>query len=223
MKLADLESKEKELKEKKQIFDEKGTDNEGANEELGNVVDGEECVYDTRVEENEGQTNSFDFEIKDGLRLAVEARTLGSKGAKSGADMGAVIMKDGAVVSWGCARSLLPLSETEPRMKKCIKTDLHAEQDAITFAAKKGISLEGCKLFVSGPPCMTCFPIIVAAGITQIFFVGSMEQVYKPDTCSRMRNIATQHHVEIFDKLSMPDYIEIDMSNRTLFRDDLDI
>eukprot|EP00238_Polyblepharides_amylifera_P003719 CAMPEP_0196583018 /NCGR_PEP_ID=MMETSP1081-20130531/41684_1 /TAXON_ID=36882 /ORGANISM="Pyramimonas amylifera, Strain CCMP720" /LENGTH=100 /DNA_ID=CAMNT_0041903771 /DNA_START=208 /DNA_END=507 /DNA_ORIENTATION=- len=100
MKLADLESKEKELKEKKQIFDEKGTDNEGANEELGNVVDGEECVYDTRVEENEGQTNSFDFEIKDGLRLAVEARTLGSKGAKSGADMGAVIMKDGAVVSW---------------------------------------------------------------------------------------------------------------------------
>lgn len=51
------------------------------------------------------------------------------------------------------------------------RTDvIHAELNAILFAAKHGISLKGVTLYVTCTPCRSCVPMIAAAGITKVIF-----------------------------------------------------
>ena len=50
------------------------------------------------------------------------------------------------------------------------ENELHAEQNAILFAAKNGISTVGSTLYVTFSPCVNCAKVIVAAGITRVFF-----------------------------------------------------
>ena len=48
--------------------------------------------------------------------------------------------------------------------------ELHAEQNAILFAAKNGISTQGSHLYVTLSPCINCAKIIATAGIEKVFF-----------------------------------------------------
>jgi len=45
---------------------------------------------------------------------------------------------------------------------------VHAEQNAIADAARRGISVEGCVAYVTHYPCVNCAKIMAAAGITVI-------------------------------------------------------
>lgn len=44
----------------------------------------------------------------------------------------------------------------------------HAERNAIYNAARVGVSLDGCKMYVSWFPCMDCARAIVQSGITHV-------------------------------------------------------
>jgi len=48
---------------------------------------------------------------------------------------------------------------------------LHAEQNAIAYASKRGISLEGSTIFITASPCKTCSKLIAQAGIKEVVFV----------------------------------------------------
>ncbi len=54
--------------------------------------------------------------------------------------------------------------------KWSIENELHAEQNAILFAAKNGIATAGATLYVTYSPCVHCAKVIVAAGIVQVFY-----------------------------------------------------
>jgi dCMP deaminase len=45
---------------------------------------------------------------------------------------------------------------------------VHAEQNAVADAARRGISVEGCVAYVTHYPCLNCAKILVAAGIARI-------------------------------------------------------
>ena len=47
---------------------------------------------------------------------------------------------------------------------------IHAEMNAILFAAKHGIKTDGCKLFVTAAPCFSCSRAIIQAGIVEVYF-----------------------------------------------------
>jgi dCMP deaminase len=49
----------------------------------------------------------------------------------------------------------------------CFRT-IHAEQNAITQAARFGISLEGATLYSKMEPCSTCAKLIAAVGIKRV-------------------------------------------------------
>lgn len=51
--------------------------------------------------------------------------------------------------------------------KHCIRT-IHAEQNAITQAARNGISINGGTLYCHMTPCYTCAKMIINAGITRV-------------------------------------------------------
>jgi len=45
---------------------------------------------------------------------------------------------------------------------------VHAEQNAVADAARRGSSVEGCAAYVTHYPCINCAKILAAAGIAEI-------------------------------------------------------
>lgn len=66
--------------------------------------------------------------------------------------------------------------------KFSIDNELHAEQNAISFAAKNGIATQGGTIYVTWSPCVHCAKVIVSAGIKKVFFKNlydrSQEGIY---------------------------------------------
>jgi dCMP deaminase len=48
----------------------------------------------------------------------------------------------------------------------------HAEQNAITQAARFGISTEGAKIYVTHKPCSVCARLIINSGINEVIFMN---------------------------------------------------
>ena len=55
--------------------------------------------------------------------------------------------------------------------------EIHAEQNCLSFAAKNGVSTDGCTLYVTTAPCVHCAKIIIASGIKCVIF----NEIYKND------------------------------------------
>ena len=53
---------------------------------------------------------------------------------------------------------------------------VHAEQNAVISAARLGIRVKGCVMFISGaPPCKSCASIMINAGIKIVYYVADTE------------------------------------------------
>ena len=48
---------------------------------------------------------------------------------------------------------------------------VHAEQNAIGYAARIGIQTEGCIIYCTQSPCISCAKLIVASGINIFFYL----------------------------------------------------
>ena len=98
------------------------------------------------------------------------ARMIGQRGTCLRAKVGCVIEKDGRILSTGYNGSSPGESHCEDvgcQMEDghCVRT-VHAEANAICFAAKHGISLNGAVLYVTGKAiCHRCEKLAKAAGI----------------------------------------------------------
>lgn len=47
---------------------------------------------------------------------------------------------------------------------------IHAEQNAISYAARKGIAIEGSCVYVTHFPCINCTKVILAAGVREVVY-----------------------------------------------------
>ena len=59
------------------------------------------------------------------------------------------------------------LHEDGSSSQHCVRT-VHAEQNAICQAAKRGIAIEGATLYCRMTPCRTCGMLIINCGITKV-------------------------------------------------------
>lgn len=50
---------------------------------------------------------------------------------------------------------------------------LHAEQNAILYAARNNVSMEGATLYVTLSPCIACARVIYSTGIKKVFYKDS--------------------------------------------------
>ncbi|QEZ90152.1 deoxycytidylate deaminase [Aliarcobacter cibarius] len=98
--------------------------------------------------------------------------------------VGAVIVKDGRILSTG-------YNGTPPGYQNCCdywngeytkdhhewsKTyEIHAEMNAIIWAARKGIAIEDATIYVTLEPCSECSKNLIASGIKRIVYEKSYE------------------------------------------------
>jgi deoxycytidylate deaminase len=49
---------------------------------------------------------------------------------------------------------------------------VHAEANAIAFAARHGVALEGATLYTTYSPCVSCAQLIINSGITKVVYLN---------------------------------------------------
>ena len=92
-----------------------------------------------------------------------------------------VVVKDNQIVVSGYVGSppgLPHCDEVGHLMKKVVEEDgsvhehcmrtIHAEQNALCQAAKRGVSVDGATLYCKLAPCRTCAMLLIAAGIKRV-------------------------------------------------------
>ncbi|WP_419770899.1 MAG: deoxycytidylate deaminase [Candidatus Marinarcus sp.] len=98
--------------------------------------------------------------------------------------VGAVIVKEGRILSTGYNGTPAGFTncnahwkgEYTPEHHEWSKTyEIHAEMNAIIWAARKGISVEGATIYVTLEPCSECSKNLIASGIKRIVYDKSYE------------------------------------------------
>lgn len=98
------------------------------------------------------------------------------------AQVGAVLTKDTRIISLGYNGPPAGTHNCDlewpgvgcPRDSKgSCSLALHAEQNAILYAAKNNVSLEGSTLYITLSPCISCARVIYTVGIKKVYFLNS--------------------------------------------------
>ena len=84
--------------------------------------------------------------------------------------VGCVIVKDDRIVSTGYNGHLPGTEHTSVIRDGHEQMTIHAETNAVSDAAKRGVSLNGSVAYVTHIPCLNCTKILIASGISSIIF-----------------------------------------------------
>lgn len=86
-------------------------------------------------------------------------------------NVGSVIVKNNRLISMGY-NGYIPgaphISRVQDNHEQSI---IHSEINAITDCAKRGVSLEGSKIYITHFPCPNCFKSIAACGIKEVIYL----------------------------------------------------
>lgn len=126
------------------------------------------CVEETKEIVDRPSWDEYFIEI---------ARLASKRSSSEKLKVGCVIVKDNRIVSTGynghipgCKHITISRDNHEISL-------IHAETNAVADAAKRGISLENSKAYISHRPCLNCTLLLIASGIKWIIY----DQDYKND------------------------------------------
>jgi len=106
--------------------------------------------------------------------------------------VGAVIVKEGNILSFGFNGTPKGFPNPCEENSKTLVEVLHAESNAITKLAKSTQSSEGATLFVTCEPCIECSKLIIQAGIKEVHY---SENYHSPgSTLLQKANIKVVKH-----------------------------
>lgn len=98
----------------------------------------------------------------------------------------ALLVKDSRIISTGwngvpskfthCNEIFVDTVDLNQHKEFSDKYELHAEQNCLAFAARKGIKTEGTDIYVSVSPCNQCAKLIIASGIKNVFYLRKYDR-----------------------------------------------
>lgn len=87
--------------------------------------------------------------------------------------VGVVIALEGRILSMGYNGAPSGMTHCEPRTcnsnAPCTNA-IHAEANAIAWAARHGVALKGAELYVTLSPCLSCAQLIVNSGVQRVYY-----------------------------------------------------
>ena len=92
----------------------------------------------------------------------------------SRANVGAVIVKDKRIISCGYNGAISGSEHCyhSPGDGSSCRVSVHAEANAIAFAARNGISVSGGGIYCTHSPCLYCAQIIINAGLSTLDYLN---------------------------------------------------
>ena len=103
---------------------------------------------------------------------------IASRSSCSRLNVGCVLVKDTRVISVGYNGFLPKSPHNSIVVNGHEQATVHAEQNAVSDCAKRGISCNGSTAYITHYPCINCFKILVSSGITEIKY----HEDYKNDS-----------------------------------------
>ena len=102
--------------------------------------------------------------------------------------VGAVIVKDKRIITIGyngtppglpnCSEHFNPLSfDREEHHKWSKDNEIHAEMNAIAFAAKHDVQVDGCDIYVTISPCNECLKNLSMTGIKNVYYLYLYDKI----------------------------------------------
>lgn len=89
---------------------------------------------------------------------------------------GAIVARDGRILTTGYNGAPVGMAHcmhpdpTSTKPEDACRISVHAELNAIAFAARCGVALEGAELFCTHMPCVACTQGIINAGIKRVVY-----------------------------------------------------
>ena len=114
--------------------------------------------------------------------------------------VGAVIVKDGRIVVTGYNGSSPKLPNCcdifdknnfnrEAHSKWSDDNEIHAEMNAINFAARHGIEIDGCDMYTTISTCNQCLKNVVMAGIKNVYYLYLYDRIELNPSLLRKVNV----------------------------------
>lgn len=101
-------------------------------------------------------------------------QAISERGTCERAKVGCIIVKGERIISTGYNGPLPDEHHCSPEVcdisKSCTRA-VHAELNALMFAARNGISTEGATVYCTYAPCPTCAGAMIQAGIELVVFL----------------------------------------------------
>jgi dCMP deaminase len=91
--------------------------------------------------------------------------------------VGCVLVKNNRIIAQGYNGFLPGCPHISKVRDGHEQATIHAEQNAITDCAKRGVSTDGSTAYITHYPCINCMKLLCAAGITHIYYIND----YKND------------------------------------------
>lgn len=101
------------------------------------------------------------------------ARMVSLRGTCDRLHVGAAIARDSRVISTGYNGNVSGATHCrhfEHLGEEGCETAVHAESNAIVFAARHGVAVEGAELWTTHQPCIHCAKLIINSGIFRVWF-----------------------------------------------------
>ena len=99
------------------------------------------------------------------------AKEIGSLSHCTRSKVGAVLVKDGNVISFGYNGTPAGMDNGCEENNVTKDEVIHAEMNAILKAAKSGNAVDGSTLYLSLSPCQNCCKLIIQSGISRVVYL----------------------------------------------------
>ncbi len=85
-------------------------------------------------------------------------------------NVGAVVAREGRILTTGYNGPPSGMNHCSHESEAPCDDSVHAEANAIVWAARYGMSTNDCELFVTHSPCVNCAKLIINAGLVRVVY-----------------------------------------------------
>lgn len=103
--------------------------------------------------------------------------------------VGCLLVKENRIISQGY-NGFLPGCPHQSIIKNNHEqATVHAEQNAVSDCAKRGVSCNDCDAYITHYPCINCMKILCASGIKQIYYIDDYNNDENVEKLSKMSGV----------------------------------
>lgn len=107
--------------------------------------------------------------------------------------VGCLLVKENRIISQGYNGFLPGSLHISKVINGHEQATVHAEQNAITDCAKRGVSCDGSDAYITHYPCVNCMKLLCASGIKNIYYINDYRN---DDIVNYFLNQSTMEKIE---------------------------
>ena len=123
------------------------------------------------------------------------AREISSLSYCKRSKVGAVIVKDDNIISFGYNGTPAGVDNCCEREDTTLPEVIHAEMNAILKAAKSGYSVDNSTLYLTLSPCVDCAKLILQSGIKRVLYLDQYRKTEGVDFLKKFIDISQYNEI----------------------------